>query len=368
MPSQTSAGAGARRAAKPPASIDVYFVLPRGSLLLDWAGPAEALRMANLELREQGWRGDDAFRLRFVAPQTTSQSSVGAMLSALEPLPTEVPTPAWIVVVGRMGTSKLRPQRGGAVVVDDDEDRRVVEWLQRLQPGRNGLRLVTVCSGALLAARAGLLKQRRATTHHLDVEALAQLDSSMTVARDRVFVRDGEVWTSAGVTAGIDLALHLVADHVGPLVAARVAQRMAVAVRRGPDDPQLSAFLAHRQHFSARLHAVQDAVSHAPREDWDVQRMAALAHTTPRTLARLFASMTGITPMGYVRDIRLALARTALEAGSSVAGAAALSGFTSDLQLRRAWRAAGMPAHPSHMRSSATVPTPVEAREAAPPS
>lgn len=351
--SRTASTAGtakgeASRAAALAAAVDVYFVLPQGSLLLDWAGPAEALRIANLALRERGWRDDDAFRLRFVAPQATSQSSVGAMLAGLEALPDVVNAPAWIVVVGRMGTAKVRPARGG-LADEDDEDRSVVQWLQRIRPGCEGRRLVTVCSGALLAARAGLLSRRRATTHHLDIDALATLDASIAVERDRVFVRDGEVWTSAGVTAGIDLALQLVADHVGPLVAAQVAQRMAVAVRRGPDDPQLSAFLAHRQHFSARLHAVQDAVSNAPREEWDVQRMAALAHTTPRTLARLFASMAGITPMGYVRDIRLALAHTALSAGSSVANAAELAGFNSELQMRRAWRAAGLPSRPSRV-------------------
>jgi transcriptional regulator GlxA family with amidase domain len=165
-----------------------------------------------------------------------------------------------------------------------------------------------------------------------------------------VFVQDGEVWSSAGVTAGIDLALHLVAEQCGPLVAARVAQRMAVALRRGPDDPQLSPFLAHRQHFNARLHRVQDAVSRTPGEGWSVTRMAELAHTTPRTLTRLFGEHAGITPLAYLRGIRLALARTALEAGSSVTAAAEAAGFHSDLQLRRAWRAAGLSGSPGALR------------------
>lgn len=331
-------------------AVDVYFALPSGSLVLDWAGPAEALRIANLDLCDRGLRRDDVFRLHFVAPKATSIGSVGVELARLDPLPAHVPEPSWIVVVGRSGTVRSRAIQG-LRSTEDSEDEAVVQWLRRLQPGRAGLRLVTVCSGALLAASAGLLRGRRATTHHLDIELLASMDPSACVERDRVFVRDEEVWSSAGVTTGIDLALHLIAEHAGPLTAARVAQRMAVAMRRGPDDPQLSPFLAHRQHFSARLHRVQDAVSQSPRDPWDAPRMAALVHATPRTLHRLFTVHAGITPQAYVRAIRLALARTALESGSSVTQAAALAGFHSDVQLRRAWLATGMPATPRATRA-----------------
>jgi transcriptional regulator GlxA family with amidase domain len=313
--------------------IDVLFVLPRGSLILDWAGPAEAFRMANTEFAKP------AFRLRFVAPQATSTSSVGVLISGLEPLPERVAAPAWVCVVGKVGTERRRD--------DEAEDRAVVEWLRRLQPGREGLRLVTVCSGALLAGAAGLMHGKRVTTHHLDLELLKQAAPGAIVVPDRVFVQDGEVWSSAGVTAGIDLALHLVSEHCGPVIAARVAQRMAVALRRGPDDPQLSPFLAHRQHLNARLHSVQDAVSREPTRAWTAERMAAVARTTPRTLNRLFSEHAGTTPLAYLRGIRVAVARTALAAGSSVARAAEAAGFSSDLQLRRAWHATGGDGAPS---------------------
>jgi transcriptional regulator GlxA family with amidase domain len=322
-----------------PKPLDVYFVLPRGSLILDWAGPAEAFRIANLELEDSEPARPPAFSLHFVAPESTALSSVGALIAGLSPLPDSLAEPAWVVVVGKTGTGRQR--------ADDKEDRAVVNWLARVQPGRVGLRLVTVCSGALLAAAAGLLAGRRVTTHHLDIDHLKSLAQGATVVQDRVFVQDGELWSSAGVTTGIDLALHLVSDHCGAVVAARVAQRMAVALRRGPDDPQLSPFLAHRQHLNARLHKVQDAVSRAPREAWDAERMARVASTTTRTLNRLFTEHAGTTPLGYVRGIRVALARTALDAGSTVAHAAEAAGFSSDLQLRRAWRALGSAGVPS---------------------
>ncbi len=328
----------------PTEPIDVYFVLPRGSLILDWAGPAEALRFANTELPPRR----PAFVLRFVAPEATSQSSVGAMVAGLAPLPELVDAPAWVVLVGRTSNS----QRRGDDHRTDREDRLVIDWLRRVQPGERGVRLVTVCSGALLAASAGLFARRRVTTHHGDLDELARRAPDATVVPDRVFVHDGDIWSSAGVTAGIDLALHLVAAQCGPVVAARVAQRMAVALRRGPDDPQLSPFLAHRQHFNARLHRVQDALSAAPREPWSVARMAEFVHTTPRTLTRLFGEHAGTTPLAYLRGIRLALARTALEAGSSVGAAAEAAGFHSDLQLRRAWHAAGLSGSPNASRGT----------------
>jgi transcriptional regulator GlxA family with amidase domain len=326
--------------------LEVYFVLSRGSLILDWAGPAEAFRIANQELAPAGPAPRAApvagFRLHFVGPAAAAESSVGALIAGLAPLPERPTQPAWVVVVGKTST--------GAPRAEAAEDRQVVRWLARIRPGRPGLRLVTVCAGALLAAAAGLLSGRRVTTHHLDIGLLQREARDAHVVADRVFVQDGELWSSAGVTAGIDLALHLVSDHAGPVVAARVAQRMAVALRRGPDDPQLSPFLAHRQHLNARLHGVQDAVSRAPREAWTAERMAALAATTPRTLNRLFAQHAGTTPLAYVRSIRLALARSALDAGSSVAGAAEAAGFSSDLQLRRAWRAVGAGGVPSAAR------------------
>jgi transcriptional regulator GlxA family with amidase domain len=324
---------------KPAKPLDVWFALPSGSLLLDWAGPAEAFRFANTERPEAPF-----FRLRYAAPRPLSMSSVGVRLADLEPLPESLPGPGWVIVVGKTGTETARD--------DEMEDRAVTAWLARLRPGQDErLRLVTICSGALLAAQAGLLAGRQVTTHHLDLDLLRQLEPSARVSEDRVFVVDGALWSSAGVTAGIDLALHLISEHCGPVVAARVAQRMAVALRRGPDDPQLSPFLSHRQHLNARLHKVQDAIAQAPRETWDAPRMAELAATTPRSLNRLFAEHAGTTPLAYVRSIRVALARSALDAGSSVARAAEMSGFSSDLQLRRAWQAAGAPGLPSGRRT-----------------
>jgi transcriptional regulator GlxA family with amidase domain len=321
----------------------IWFVLPSGSLILDWAGPAEAFRMANGVLPGQAF-----FQLHFCAPTSTTTSSVGSVLSQLEPLPSAAllaQHPSWVVLVGKSGGG-LRHKHISA------EDAAVLQWAQSIQPGRAGARLVTVCNGALLAARAGLLRGRSVTTHHDELTELQAIDPSMRVQADRVFVHDGDVWTSAGVTAGIDLALYLISEHCGPVVAARVAQNMAVALRRGPNDPQLSPFLAHRQHFHRKLHQVQDAVTQNPTADWSASAMATHIHTTARSLSRLFAQHTSTTPQAYVREIRVALARTALQAGNTVTQAALAAGFSSDLQLRRAWLASGKADLPSAARAN----------------
>lgn len=321
-------------------AIQVLFVLQDDSLVLDWAGPAEALRLASLEI-EALQLDVPPLALRFTGPGTEATGSVGIRLQGLEPLPDTLPDGSWIVLVGRTSAAEARAPAA---------HRALLAWLARLAPGRPGLRLVTVCSGTLLAAQAGLLDGRRATTHHQHLDDLARLAPRCTVLQDRVFVRDGELFTSAGVTAGIDLALHLIADHAGELVAARVAEQMAVALRRGPADPELSPLLAHRQHLNARLHRVQDAISRAPHGDWTTARMAELAATTPRTLSRLFEQHAGTSPQAWLRGVRLAVAKRALQAGASVAAASDTAGFSSELQLRRAWAAAGWPGTPSAAR------------------
>lgn len=321
-----------------PAPVTVCFVLLPGSLILDWAGPAEALRMANSLLRAAGQ--PEAFRLRFIGPKPEVPSSVGAMIANIEPLPEELPDSSWLVLVG---------QPGKTINVDRPEARALLRWLRGRRFEPQGVELMCVCAGALLAAHAGLLDGRRATTHHHHLDELRNTAPGCEVLSNRVFVQDGAVWTSAGVTTGIDLFLHRISAlqlpgvH-GPALAAQVAQSLVLALRRGPDDPELSPFLRHRDHLHPALHRVQDALAAAPTEDWPLARMADIACTSVRHLARLFAEHARIAPQDYLRELRLARARAALQAGHSVTQAAELSGFGSDQQLRRAWRKSeGMP-------------------------
>ncbi len=315
-----------------PHLIDVLFIIAPHSLLLDIAGPAEAFRLANLHRAARGL--PPRFRLRFAGPVESVPTSVGLELIGLEPLPQRLCAPTWVVLVGQPNAyvGQITP----AIVA-------IARWLnQRLHEPLlaedTPHRLLAICSGALLAARAGLLATRRCTTHHELLNALRALVPEAQVIENRVFVVDGALASSAGITAGIDLALHLIADECGEALAASVAEDMVVYLRRSPRDPERSPFLVHRRHLHAAVHRVQDAIIAKAECDWDMAALAAVGCVTERHLLRMFLEHAGVSPLHYLQSIRLERARQSLERGASVTRAAEVAGFRSDLQLRRAWR------------------------------
>jgi transcriptional regulator GlxA family with amidase domain len=314
----------------------LFLVLPE-TLLLDLAGPAEAFRLANQQLATRG--KPPAFRLRYISAQPQASTSIGLQLSHLEPLPDALPAGAWVVLMGRPGLKDtlLTLQRDGWL------DAR--HWLASVVAPALALptpaearphRLLTVCVGTLLAADAGLLGRRQVTTHHEHLDTLAALAPQAQVCANRVFVVDGPVWSSAGITAGIDLALHCIGDVCGDAIAAAVAEIMVVFQRRGADDPQRSPLLDGRNHLHPAVHRVQNAVCDHPGRDWDVPALAAVAHVTPRHLARLFKDHAGISPRDYVEHIRSGLAEQAIARGLPTSQAVELAGFGTDRQYRRA--------------------------------
>jgi transcriptional regulator GlxA family with amidase domain len=311
--------------------IELLFVITPHSLLLDVGGPAEAFRLADLH---RGARGlPPRFRLRYAGPEPKVTSSVGLALADLEPLPQRLTTPTWVVLAGQP-TAKLDPVTPPIAAA--------TAWLKSTVRDALGAadsphRVVGICSGALLAARAGLCAGRRCTTHHDLLLRLRALEPEAEVAENRVFVVDGPLATSAGITAGIDLALHLIAEECGESLAAAVAEDMVVYLRRSPRDPELSPFLLHRRHLHAVVHRVQDAIVAKPDRDWDMPALAGVGHATERHLLRLFLEHAGVSPLEYLRSIRLERARQVLEGGASVTRAAEIAGFRSALQLRRAW-------------------------------
>ncbi|MDD2882414.1 MAG: helix-turn-helix domain-containing protein [Rhodoferax sp.] len=320
--------------------IQVLFALLPDSLALDWAGPAEALRIANQALLAQGQ--PERFVLRFVGPVSEAVSSVGLRLAGLEALPDKLTEPTWVVLVG---------QPGATIPVQSEATQGLLHWLRGLRLQTHKLELMTVCAGALLAAHAGLLAGHHVTTHHHHLAELQTVEPACHVVENRVFVEDAPVYSSAGVTTGVDLTLHRMAQICGEPITALVAQTMVVAMRRGPNDPELSPFLAYRNHLHPALHRVQDAISSQPAAEWHLASMAAVACTSPRHLTRLFMAHADIAPLQYLRRIRLAVAQTALQSGRNVTQAAALAGFSSDTQLRRAWHQLGETGTPSNPNS-----------------
>ncbi|MEP6765039.1 MAG: helix-turn-helix domain-containing protein [Gemmatimonadaceae bacterium] len=311
--------------------IDVLFVILPHSLLLDIAGAAEAFRLANQHraMRDLPPR----FRLRFAAPNETQETSVGLSIAGLEPLPAELGENTWVVVVGQP-TEHLNDATPAVTFTERWLHKHLANSLHE-NSGEN--RLVTICSGTLLAARAGLLGRRRCTTHHELLDTLRVLAPDAIVIENRVFVVDGSIASSAGITAGIDIALHLIAEECGEALAASVAEDMVVYLRRSDRDPERSPFRMHRGHLHATVHRVQDAIIDDSEHDWNMASLAKAGHTTERHLLRLFLEQARVSPLQYLQAIRLERARQALEHGTSVTRAAEVAGFRSDLQLRRAW-------------------------------
>ena len=311
--------------------VEILFVIVPHSLLLDIAGPAEAFRLANWHREIRGL--PPRFRLRFAAPKDVQTTSVALSIAGLEPLPEKLSPNTWVVVVGQ--PTKHIGNVTPAVTT-------TARWLNRVLSGplrenTEGHRLVTICSGTLLAARAGLLGGRSCTTHHELLDQLRTLAPGADVIANKVFVMDGPLASSAGITAGIDLALNLIAEECGDALAATVAEDMVVYLRRSDRDPEESPFGLHRGHLHTTVHRVQDAIIDQPERDWNMRSLSKVGNTAERHLLRLFIEHARVSPLQYLQAIRLERARQALAHGANVTQAAEFAGFRSDLQMRRAW-------------------------------
>jgi transcriptional regulator GlxA family with amidase domain len=320
--------------------IPVFVVVPPRVLLLDIAGPIEVLRKANLE------REMVQFTIAYVGPARGTGSSIGLGITGIEPLPERLPDGALVIVPGSadMPLGAIPPDRKN----DALQQAAIIDWLR--QTVRPGIRLASICSGALMAARAGLLDGYDCTTHYACTPELARLAPAARVQENRLYVEDGERLTSAGITAGVDLMLHVVAQTAGHSVALSVARYLVVYLRRGGADPQLSPWLEGRNHIHPAIHRAQDAVTADPTADWSLVRLADIAAASPRNLSRLFNEHTGMSVIDYVNRMRVALAHQMLSGSRlDIETVAERAGFASARQLRRAWgRFHEMP--PSRMR------------------
>ncbi len=263
-------------------AIDVLFVLLPDTLILDWAGPAEAFRIANQSLSRQS--KPPAFHIRFVGTQSSATGSVGARISNIEALPIALSEPTWVVLLGSPDDAFNKYAK---------HHWEIMHWLhsisKQLCDQNSPNRLITICAGALLAAKAGLLANCSVTSHHTELENLKGIEPLCNVVSNRVFVVDAKrnIYSSAGITTGIDLAVHLIDDVCGPVIAARVAQTMVMPLRRTLNDPALSPFLQGRAHMHAGIHRLQDAITSDLSANWTLPKMASLANTSSRNLARV---------------------------------------------------------------------------------
>ncbi len=289
----------------------IFVVLPEVEIL-DFAGPLQALSEAN--------RSRQRYRIRICATRPRIVSDQGVVLSDLEPLPDDVGD-ALVVVPGM-------PYRATEKI-----ERKITRWIANA--ARGGAHIASVCTGAFVLGEAGLLDGRRCTTHWSRTSELARRYPRARVLEDRLYVTDGEITTSAGIASGIDMALALIEQADGPIVAAEVAREMVVYLRRDGAQEQHSVYLDYRTHLHPGVHRVQDWIVRNPSTRATLHALADVAGMSPRSLTRTFRSATGISVLAFTTRVRLELARTLLhDPGLSMEAVAQRCGMSAR-QLRR---------------------------------
>ena len=297
---------------------NVVIVVFPGVQTLDVTGPAEVLRAASL-LRPPGYE-------------------VSVAAAEAEPLATStvsfVPDVTLAEISGRIDTLIVA---GGSGTRRAEEDPWLVDWIA--EAAKRSRRVASVCTGAFVLAKAGLLDGRRATTHWANCGDLATRYPAVHVERDPIFVRDGNVSTSAGVTAGMDLALALVEEDLGREVALEAARWLVVFLQRPGGQAQFSAQLSAQTADRAPLRELQAWIPDHLDEDLSVPALARRACMSDRNFARAFRRETGKTPGAYVEAARVERARIALETGDlPVEAIASQAGFGTVETMRRAFR------------------------------
>jgi transcriptional regulator GlxA family with amidase domain len=294
----------------------IVIVIFPGFQLLDAAGPVAAF-----EIAERFRPG--SYDLALLAPsggQVASSSGLGLSARPLRQRPLDT------VIVS-----------GGDIVRSMAAAQEIVTWLRRIEARR----IASVCSGAYLLAEAGLLDGRRATTHWGSTDDFGRRYPKIRLEAERIFIRDGDIWTSAGISAGIDLALALIEDDLGPQIARRTAQQLVVHQRRPGGQSQFSAFVelgGRTGRFAALVGWMRVHLA----ERLTIERLADRAAMSPRNFARAFTAETGTTPAKALEHLRLEAARTAVET----------AGFGDPGRMRRAFlRSFGQP--PQALRRAA---------------
>ncbi|MFD8707321.1 GlxA family transcriptional regulator [Kitasatospora sp. NPDC059648] len=297
----------------------VVFVVYEGFQAVDLVGPHSVFHYAQ--------QAAGGYECRVVAP------GAGPVRSS-----------SGLPMVAEHGIGDLDPEGldtlvvvGGPGVSDACRDPALVAWIAAAAAGSR--RVASVCSGALLLAATGFLTGRRVTTHWARERQLLDQHPELTVDCDPIFIRDGPVWTSAGVSAGMDLALALVEDDHGPEIALAAAREMVLYLRRPGNQSQFSVPLWSAQPSSDPIRKAVRAVQEDPGARHSVAALADLAGLSPRHLQRRFTAEIGVGPAAYVERVRVEAARRALtEADEPVAAIARRLGFGTAETLRRVFR------------------------------
>jgi transcriptional regulator GlxA family with amidase domain len=302
----------------------VALVVYDGVQSLDVVGPVEVFAGANAYLRRAG-SAAPGYEIVILGPRVGQvRTSSGLRLSVDR---------TFASVRGGIDTLVV----AGGQAREAASSAALLSWLRRMAPRVR--RLVSVCTGAFVLAAAGLLAGRRATTHWAATGALKRVHPDIDIDPDALFVRDGDVYTSAGVTAGMDLALALVEEDHGRAVALSVARHLVLFLKRPGGQSQFSAHLAAQTIAGGPMQELPEWVVEHLGEDLSVESLARRVAMSPRNFARVFTRETGTTPARFVARARIEGARRALEdTGLPIDAIASRCGFGSAEHMRRTFR------------------------------
>jgi transcriptional regulator GlxA family with amidase domain len=297
-----------------------------GVQILDVTGPLEVFARTSRWLKDRGRRADDAYQVEIVGLEVGPfRASSGLRLHADH---------AFAEVGAGIDTLLIA---GGMTAIRHSGNAALLRWIRR--QSRWVRRLASVCNGTFFLAEAGLLDNRRATTHWSDCAELTRRFPAIRVEPDRIFVRDGSISTTAGVTAGMDLALALVEEDQGRDVALEVARQLVMFLQRPGGQTQFSAQLAAQLAKQEPLRELQAHIVDHPDLDLSVPALARRVAMSPRNFARVFTGEVGMTPARYVASIRVETARRLLEeTDDDLEAISAQSGLGTPEALRRSFQ------------------------------
>lgn len=279
-------------------SRTVAIVVHEGVQALDVTGPLDVFAEANAFVAEP-----DRYQTRLIGPSTQPLHTSNGMMIVADQSFDEVREDISLLLVA-----------GGPALPDAVPDDMLSTWLRR--HSAHAELYGAICTGAFALGHAGLLDGKAATTHWQNAAKLAVMFPAANVEPDRLYVQDGALVTSAGVTAGIDLALALVGRHHGASIARSVAKRLVVVAQRQGGQSQFSPFLAAPADDTSPLSKVQAYVLEHIGEAFPMERLAEIGGVGARSLARLFAKEAEMTPHAFIEAARIDVARNLLEGGT----------------------------------------------------
>lgn len=298
---------------------DIYFLLTPDVHLLDLAGPCQTFH----EAQSRGLK----VALHFISPSAVIKSHEGLTLADVSPLPDCIADNAMIIVSG---------SNYHEAIYTDPISQECIAWLSVI--ARPSHTIMGVCTGAFLLGLAGLLEHRACTTHHQRTTELATCFPHATIIPNRIYVQDQHIYTSAGVTAGIDLALALIQHTAGAQFSMEIARELVVYRRRMANDPQMSALVNYRNHIQPLIHDVQDYLQTQLTEKLSLTELSAKFRVSTRHLQREFKQATGLTLRDYLVELRLEVAKSYLDKGYTIEASAYQAGFPQAKALRLAWK------------------------------